>query len=106
MEDYFRKIETIEKEIQNYYENSFEEGNDDYKTNKLIKEKIKHLIIKINNLNSDVINRALLVLAKSTGCTEDQEIADNIINNLHDNGYIDEKQLNYFYDNTAIRRWE
>ncbi|WP_158978793.1 hypothetical protein [Cellulophaga sp. L1A9] len=106
MEDYFKKIEAIEKEVQNYYENSFEEGNDDYKTNKLIKEKIKHLIIDLNKLNNDAINKALLVLAKSTGCAEDQEIADDIINYLHDNKYIDEKQLNYFYDNTAVRRWE
>jgi len=101
----FKKIEKIEKEIQEYYEMSFEKEQDDYSYNKLLKNKIKQLIVDSKNSKSGIIDAALLLLAKSTGCSEDQEIADEIINYLHDREYITSTQLSFFYDNLSTKRW-
>lgn len=101
----FKKIDKIDKEIQEYYEMSFEKGQDDYNYNKLLKNKIKQLIVDSKDSKSGIIDAALLLLAKSTGCSEDQEIADEIINYLHDREYITSTQLSFFYDNLSTKRW-
>lgn len=102
---FLEKLNEIENQIQKYYEMSFENEREDYEHNKSLKRKIEQLIIDSKKDHSNVIDAALLVLAKSTGCAEDQEIAEDIVNRLYDQKHISHVQLNYFYDNISTRRW-
>ncbi len=95
-------IEKIKSEISKYYEMTFKNDEDDY--NIVIKNKLKEIIINSQD-NHMVVDKALLVLAESTGCSEDQEIAEEIINYLFENKFIDNKQLELFYNNIGTGRW-
>jgi hypothetical protein len=103
MED-MQKIESIQREIFEYYEMIFENEQDDYSYNKTIKNKLKEIIINTKN-NNVVVEKALSVLAESTGCAEDQEIAEEIINYLFENKFINDNQLDLFYNNIGTGRW-
>jgi hypothetical protein len=98
------KIENIKNEILNYHSISFGNEEEDYAFNKKIKEQLKEIIINSKKEN-DIIDKALLVLAESTGCAEDQEIAEDIISYLFENQIINQSQLDYFYDNIGTGRW-
>lgn len=100
----FQKIESVEKQISQYHEMKFDNDNEDYNYNKTLKNKLKEVIIN-SKTNSVVIQKALLVLAKSTGCTQDHEIAEDIINYLLENKIINNNQLDLFYDNLGTNRW-
>lgn len=100
----FQKIESIEEQISQYYEMIFDSESEDYNYNKILKNKLKDIIINSKN-NVVIIEKALLVLAKSTGCAEDQEIAEEIINYLFENKIINNNQLDIFYDNLGTNRW-
>jgi hypothetical protein len=97
-------IESIKQEINQYYEMSFENEIEDYLFNKKLKEKLQKVIIDYNT-DEIIIQKALLVLAESTGCAEDQGIAVEILNLLYDKKYIKQKDLDFFYQNVATRRW-
>jgi hypothetical protein len=98
------KIENIKEEILNYQLMSFENEEEDYAFNKKIKKQLEEVIINSTNEN-DTIDKALLVLAESTGCAEDQEIAEDIVSYLFDNQFINQSQTDYFYDNIGTGRW-
>lgn len=100
----FQKIESIKKQISQYYEMVFENDNEDYNYNKMLKNKLKEIIINSKNKIS-VVEKALLALPKSTGCAEDQEIAEDIINYLFENKIINSSQLDLFYNNLGTNRW-
>lgn len=100
----FQKIEIIEEQISQYYEMVFDDEGEDYNYNKQLKNKLKKIILNSKN-DSIIIEKALLVLAKSTGCAEDQEIAEEIINYLFENKIINSHQLGVFYDNLGTNRW-
>ena len=99
----FQKIESIEEQISQYYEMIFDNADEDYSYNKRLKNKLKEIII--NSKNNIIIEKALLVLAKSTGCAEDQEIAEDIINYLFENKIVNNNQLDLFYNNLGTNRW-
>ena len=99
-----KKIKNIQNNILSYYEMSFENDNEDYIYNKSIKEKLKQIIIDSKD-NPIIVEKALLVLAASTGCAEDQQIAEEICNYLFDNQFINNKQLDFFYNNIRTDRW-
>jgi hypothetical protein len=100
----FQKIESVEKQISQYHEMKFDNANEDYNYNKTLKNKLKEVIIN-SKKSIVIIEKALLVLAKSTGCAEDQEIAEDIINYLLENKIINNNQLDLFYDNLGTNRW-
>ncbi|AIM36925.1 hypothetical protein KO02_09640 [Sphingobacterium sp. ML3W] len=102
--DDFQKIENIENLISQYYKMSFDGDIDDYNYNKMLKNQLKEVIMNSKN-NSIIVEKALLVLAKATGCAEDQEIAKEIIDYLFENKIISNKELNLFYDNLGTNRW-
>ena len=97
-------IEKIKSEISKYYEMTFKNDEDDYNYNIVIKNKLKEIIINSQD-NHMVVDKALLVLAESTGCSEDQEIAEEIIDYLFENQFINQNQLNLFYSNIGTGRW-
>ncbi|AIM37877.1 hypothetical protein KO02_15165 [Sphingobacterium sp. ML3W] len=100
----FQKIDNIENEISQYYKMVFDSDTDDYSYNKMLKNQLKEVIMNSRN-NIITVEKALLVLAKSTGCAEDQEIAEDITDYLFENKIINTKELNLFYDNLGTNRW-
>jgi len=100
----FQKIENIENQISQYYKMIFDSDTDDYNYNKLLKNQLNEVIMNSRN-NIIIVEKALLVLAKSTGCAEDQEIAEDIMDYLFENKIINTKELNLFYDNLGTNRW-
>lgn len=106
MNELLERIKNVEKLISKYYEMSFENEKDDYNFNKSIKESLKQIIVESDSQNDKVKEQALLVLAQSSGCAEDQEIAEEIIDDLFDNKLINNRQLDYFYENLGTKRWE
>ena len=106
MNELLERIKNVEKLISKYYEMSFENEKDDYNFNKSIKESLKQMILESGSQNDRVKEQALLVFAQSSGCAEDQEIAEEIIDDLFDNKLINNRQLDYFYENLGTKRWE
>jgi hypothetical protein len=100
----FQEIENIEEQISKYYEMVFEHETDDYIYNKKLKNKLKKVILN-SKKNEEVIEKALFVLARTTGCAEDQEIAEEIINDLFESKVINKKHLDIFYNNLGTNRW-
>jgi hypothetical protein len=98
------EIDTINQEISQYQEMSFDNEMEDYLFNKSIKQKLQQVIID-HYTDKEVVQKALLVLATTTGCAEDQEIAEAILDLLNDKNYIDQKDLDFFCQNVATGRW-
>jgi hypothetical protein len=105
MENYLKEIEAIKAQIKEYNEMAFDNENEDYNFNKSVKNKLKLLILNLKNNNENMIEAALLVLAESTGCAEDQEIAEDIVSYLYDHKHINKNQMDYFYENIGTNRW-
>lgn len=51
-----------------------------------------------HSAQQQVIKEALMLLAKSTGCVEDEQIAENMLDKLHlESKVIDQKDIDFFY---------
>lgn len=58
-----------------------------------------------NNLQSETIEAALLLLAQNVGCAEDFErYEDNFVNRLVDEGLLSKERAKLFYNNTNRRQ--
>lgn len=58
-----------------------------------------------NNLQSETIEAALLLLAKNVGCAEDFERYEvNFVNRLVDEGLLSKEMVKLFYNNTNRRQ--
>ena len=58
-----------------------------------------------NNLKSETIEAALLLLAQNVGCAEDFErYEDNFVNRLVDEGLLSKERVKLFYNNTNRRQ--
>lgn len=97
-------INNLKMQIFEYYKMSFENEIEDYEYNKKLKQKLKDVIIENKN-DSSIIEKALLVLAETTGCAEDHKIAEEIMDSLFKLGIINNEQLNFYYNNVATGRW-
>ena len=58
-----------------------------------------------NNLQSETIEAALLLLAQNVGCAGDFErYEDNFVNRLVDKGLLSKERVKLFYNNTNRRQ--
>jgi hypothetical protein len=117
MEEYYQnKIDAINTALSDYYEkernNIFSNEEDSYNENVKIKNNIKELIIKANDdasisiIEKQAIKTGLLKLtAENTGCVEDCEIAEVIINDLKEKNIINQNDTDCFYSNENTGRW-
>ncbi len=101
---FLEKLRVIENQLNEYYQMFFENEREDYNYNKLLKNRLKELVISQKG-NEKNINSILLVLAKNTGCVEDEKIAEEIIDYLYENKYINSENMSIFYDNKSTNRW-
>ena len=81
-EYYLKEIERIKSVLADYYDTDFDSDEEDFLVNKSNKQLIEKLIINLKNDDElDVSNKiffikeALQLLAKNTGCVEDEEIS-------------------------------
>ena len=58
-----------------------------------------------NNLQSETIDAAILLLAENVGCAEDLERYEvNFVNRLVDKGLLSKERVKLFYNNTNRRQ--
>ncbi|WP_337982484.1 hypothetical protein [Lysinibacillus sp. C5.1] len=111
--DYRSEIDKIRNSLKNYYNEQFKSEEEDYIENKKTKEQIKNLIIQVYNDSTlseadkgDIIKVAVELLAKNTGCAEDGEIAEDILDSLfNDMKILSQENIDNFYEQYTSRRW-
>ena len=90
---------SIEKEVNNFYEDTFESENAELHANKGIKNKTINLISDAKRDNNiKMMKKAIKLLSENTGCVEDVEVLDNLLNGQDD---IKKEIL----ANSPIARW-
>lgn len=111
--DYRSEIDKIRNSLNNYYNEQFKSEEEEYIENKKVKEQIKKLIIQVYNdrtlSEADrgyIIKVAVELLAKNTGCAEDEEIAEDILDSLfYDMKILSQENIDNFYEQYSCRRW-
>ncbi|AVK96349.1 hypothetical protein FCT18_07910 [Lysinibacillus sphaericus] len=111
--DYRSEIDKIRNSLKNYYNEQFKSEEEDYIENKKTKEQIKNLIIQVYNDSTlseadkgDIIKVAVELLVKNTGCAEDGEIAEDILDSLfNDMKILSQENIDNFYEQYTSRRW-
>jgi tRNA U34 5-carboxymethylaminomethyl modifying GTPase MnmE/TrmE len=111
--DYQSEIDKIRNSLKNYYNKQFKSEEEEYIENKKVKEQIKKLIIQVyNDSNLSEADRGYTIkvgvelLAKNTGCAEDAEIAEDILDCLFDDMKIlCQEDVDNFYEQYSCRRW-
>ena len=58
------------------------------------------------NQKNKRINEVLKLLAENTGCVEDCQIAEKILDDLFNKKIIKQKNIDYYYENENTRRWK
>ena len=108
MQKYLRLLEEIANEWDIFYQNL----DATYEDNVKEKQKIKIIIEQFyndNSLTQEDKNKLLVkfinFLAKYSGCAEDLEISENLLDSLESIKIIDQKYFDLFYANTRINRW-
>ena len=112
--DYRSEINKIRNSLKNYYNEQFKSEEEEYIENKKVKEQIKKLIIQVyNDITLSEADREYLIkvgvelLAKNTGCAEDLEIAEEILDSLFDDMKIlSQENSDNFYEQYLCKRWE
>ena len=76
---YLKEIERIKSILQDYYNKDFNSDEEDFYVNKSNKELIEQLIVRVKrddaipvSNKSPLIKEVLVLLAKNTGCAEDE----------------------------------
>ena len=105
MNEYLNNIKAIEAELQNYSETDYESEIREYEVNLQIKNSLATLLRNaINDLNSSdyelIKERILLVFSNHTGCVEDIEIFEKVIE-----GLITEEDKSNVLSTSATNRW-
>lgn len=111
-EYYSKEIERIKSVLADYYDTDFDSDEEDFLVNKSNKQLIEKLIINLKNDDElDVSNKsffikeALQLLAKNTGCVEDEEISDEILEKLLVKHIITQKDEKYYTQLKSTKRW-
>lgn len=114
MGTYKNELDRIKVIIENFYLAKFASSEEEYETNKINKEQIGQLIVRIKEAQDlsepeqqDLVNEALRLLARNTGNAEDSEIAEQILDNLFlDLKVVNQNDIDRFYQFNATGRWE
>lgn len=99
------KLNRIANNLITFYKSQFNSPEEEYQANKNAKEQVGQLIIHVKRelglsraAQQQVVNEALMLLAKSTGCVADEQIAENMLDKLHlQSKVIDQQDLDRYY---------
>lgn len=109
---YFKGLERIKSILEDYYNIDYNSDEEDFQANKFNKKRIEELIVQvkrdytilISNKNT-LIKEALMLLAKNTGCAEDEEISEEILNRLLATQTIVQQDIEYYSKLKSTKRW-
>ncbi|MBF0960551.1 MAG: hypothetical protein HXK20_00355 [Alloprevotella tannerae] len=98
--------------LEDYYNIDYNSDEEDFQANKFNKKRIEELIVQvkrdytilISNKNT-LIKEALMLLAKNTGCAEDEEISEEILNRLLATQTIVQQDIEYYSKLKSTKRW-
>ena len=109
---YLKEIERIKSILEDYYNEDFNSNEEDFYVNKSNKELIEKLIINVKrddeipvSNKSYLIKEALVLLAKNTGCAEDEAISEEILSRLFVTQTIVQQDIEYYSKLKSTRRW-
>ena len=109
---YLKELEKIKSILEDYYNKDFNSDEEDFYVNKSNKELIEKLIVNVKcddsihiSNKSSLIKEALVLLAKNTGCAEDETIAEEILDRLFATQTISQQDLEYYSKLKSTRRW-
>jgi hypothetical protein len=108
-----QELEQIAAAIQEYADGPILPDPEDYHANKAVKTKLQQFIEKVATTESvnapdkkELITKAIIILASNTGHHEDLEIAEDILDYLYNNHYINDEDMNTFNEHTGTGRME
>ncbi|MBF0950244.1 MAG: hypothetical protein HXK22_00360 [Alloprevotella tannerae] len=98
--------------LEDYYNIDYNSDEEDFQANEFNKKRIEELIVQvkrddtilISNKNT-LIKEALMLLAKNTGCAEDEEISEEILNRLLATQTIVQQDIEYYSKLKSTKRW-
>lgn len=110
--DYLQELIKIREMLEEYVNSDLIDLELDYEENKKIKKQVMDLICKSyfdTNINDDkkdeIIYTSFRLLGEYTGCAEDLEILDSILEELDKYEIIKEKHLKQLKLNNGLNRW-
>ena len=113
MNIFIDRLTKIQKTLVEFFDKKFENEIDELTVNKTNKKLIENIIIDANRPNmltlsekEEIITKALMLLAQFTGCAEDSEMAEEILNEAYFKSMISKQQLDTYYENIGTKRWE
>ena len=71
----------------------------------IIKQLLKDFSVSVA-VKEQIYDKAIWMLANHIGDADDTQKYGNIIKSFHNEGKITEQQLNYFFNNLNIGRWQ
>ena len=90
----------------------YNSDEEDFQANKFNKKRIEELIVQVKrddtiliSNKSTLIKEALMLLAKNTGCAEDEEISEEILNRLLATQTIVQQDIEYYSKLKSTKRW-
>ncbi len=110
--DYHQELTIIRRNLENFVNSELVDLELDYQTNIKIKKQVTDLIYISHfdpNIKDDekdeIINISCRLLGEYTGCAEDLEILDEILEQLDKYEIIKEKHLEHLKFNNGLNRW-
>ncbi|MBF0952496.1 MAG: hypothetical protein HXK18_03010 [Alloprevotella tannerae] len=98
--------------LEDYYNIDYNSDEEDFQANKFNKKRIEELIVQVKrddtiliSNKSALIKEALMLLAKNTGCAEDEEISEEILNRLLATQTIVQQDIEYYSKLKSTKRW-
>lgn len=101
-----KRLEAIKKNLDDFYDKSFDSDDIERAENKSIKEEIVDLIIHAHkNRDYQLVKESIDVLIENTGCQEDFEILEEIVSPLQSAGILSDPELNDLVIGSPLSRW-
>lgn len=104
---YCARLNQLSKALEDFYYQDFVTEEDEYRKNKEIKQNIVQFIIEMKALNELLlINDALTLLFRNTGCFIDGEILDEIMLPVIEQNIITPELIDKnLKENSPMGRW-
>ncbi|WP_421849503.1 hypothetical protein [Marinomonas sp.] len=109
------KVKELSYHIDKAMEFESDDEDEEYQVNKLSKDSVLSFILEQNdNLKNNLIsrddfiklfNRCVLLLVGNTGCSEDFEILELILDELYNKKLIDKNKYNEIINGSNLGRW-
>ncbi|WP_244175403.1 hypothetical protein [Xenorhabdus vietnamensis] len=100
-------LDSLSKELDDFYAREHSSEHDEYFENKKIKTKIVHLILDAKNSGEiEFFDKVLMFLFENTGCYEDLQILNEISKPLFDADILNAEYLDkYLTEYSPLSRW-